>query len=176
MRIDGGNNIHILYQNEDGELCYTYGTYSGGGFSFKAPEIVDTTGSMTYGSISIKETSAGVYVPVATYLNKAGTAQGIKYAYRNSAPSGTSTASADNWDYMVIPAISDSSHYPVNENRISLEGRKTGWSSTTATYLKNGGAQATATATPATVQAVVAFKSKQFETAYLKTSSGDQPQ
>ena len=169
MRIDGADNIHILYQDQDGNLCYIFGTPNGNTYTFKAPETVDTTGTMSYGSISIKEVTAGTtttYIPVASYLNKAGTAQGLKYAYRTSAPTAGGTFSADNWDYMILPAISSSTHYPVNENRVSLEARKSGWTEGSKTgILTNGGSDVT----PKTVQAAVAFKSKQFETAYLLT-------
>lgn len=170
MRIDGANNIHILYQDQDGNLCYTFGIPNGNSYTFKDPETVDTTGTMSYGSISIKAVTVNgttTYTPVASYLNKSGTAQGLKYAYRTSAPTANGTfGSADNWDYMILPAISSSTHYPVGENRISLEARKTGWTGTGTTVLTNGG---TNSATPKTVQAAVAFKSKQFETAYLLT-------
>ena len=174
MRIDGANNIHVMYKNEDGQLCYLFGAVSGTGYNFNPPEVIDETGSLEYGTLSVRELVAGTYVPVMTYMNSAGTAQAVKYAYRTSAPSynassEASTALSDDWDYMILPSLG-SGHYAVSENRISLEAHKSGWTGT-GDALRNGGSQATAT--PATVQAAVAFKSKQFETAYLRTAGTD---
>lgn len=170
MRIDSGNNIHIMYKNEDGQLCYLFGTpTTGNTYNFNAPEIIDETGSMDYGTLSVIET-ATTRIPCVTYLNSAGTAQAVKYAVRSSAPAydEDSTASdtlSEDWDFMILPSLG-SGHYAVKENQVSLEARKTGWIGTGDT-LRNGGAQTTAT--PETVQAAIAFKSTQFETAYLKT-------
>ena len=170
MRIDSGNNIHIMYKNEDGQLCYLFGTpATGNTYNFNAPEIIDETGSMDYGTLSVIETATD-RIPCVTYLNSAGTAQAVKYAVRSSTPAydEDSTASdtlSEDWDFMILPSLG-SGHYAVKENQVSLEARKTGWTGTDNT-LQNGGGQATAT--PATVQAAIAFKSTQFETAYLKT-------
>lgn len=174
MRIDGANNIHIMYKNEDGQLCYLFGEVNtaGTGYNFNAPELIDETGSLDYGEISIIETTSGeTGIPCMTYMNSAGTAQAVKYAYRTSVPSysATSTAStslSDNWDYMILPSLG-SGHYAVAENQISIEARKSGWTEATDTsVLSNGGEH---TATPKTVKAAIAFKSKMFETAYLMT-------
>ena len=171
-KVDSGNNLHIMYKNDDGQLCYLFGTpTTGNTYNFNAPEIIDETGSMDYGTLSVIET-ATTRIPCVTYLNSAGTAQAIKYAVRSSAPSysastntSTTTGLSENWDFMILPSLG-SGHYAVKENQVSLEARKTGWTGTDDT-LQNGGEQATAT--PLTVQAAIAFKSTQFETAYLKT-------
>ena len=173
MRIDSNDHIHIMYKNEDGQLCYLFGTPSGNTYNFNAPEIIDETGSMDYGSLSVIESGTGTTktcIPCVSYLNSAGTAQAVKYAVRSSAPSysAASTASdtlSEDWDFMILPSLGNG-HYAVKENQVSLEARKTGWIGKDDT-LRNGGAQTTAT--PATVQAAIAFKSTQFETAYLKT-------
>lgn len=173
MRIDGADNIHIMYKNEDGQLCYLFGEVNeaGTGYNFNAPELIDETGSLDYGEISIIETTAkSTGTPCMTYMNSAGTAQAVKYAYRTSVPSYSSgstasTSLSDNWDYMILPSLG-SGHYAVAENQISLEARKSGWTGTDISVLSNGGDY---TATPAKVQAAIAFKSKMFETAYLMT-------
>ena len=174
MRIDSNDNIHIMFKNEDGQLCYLFGAISGTTYNFNAPEIVDETGSLDYGNISIIETGteeSKISIPCMTYLNSAGTAQAVKYAVRKVPPTYDSSIlpqsnMSDSWDYMIIPSMG-TGHYAVSENQISIEGRKIGWKDNTTNTLKNGGK--TATATPATVASVIAFKSKQFETAYLKT-------
>jgi hypothetical protein len=168
-KVDSGNNLHIMYKNDDGQLCYLFGTPSGNTYNFNAPEIIDETGSMDYGTLSVIETATS-RIPCVTYLNSAGTAQAVKYAVRSSAPAydEDSTASdtlSEDWDFMILPSLG-SGHYAVKENQVSLEARKTDWTGNGDT-LQNGGGQATAT--PATVQAAIAFKSTQFETAYLKT-------
>jgi hypothetical protein len=170
-KVDSGNNLHIMYKNDDGQLCYLFGTPSGNTYNFNKPEIIDETGSMDYGTLSVIET-ATTRIPCVTYLNSAGTAQAVKYAVRSSAPSysastntSTTTGLSENWDFMILPSLG-SGHYAVKENQVSLEARKTGWTGDSDT-LQNGGEQATAT--PLTVQAAIAFKSTQFETAYLKT-------
>ncbi|WP_443741474.1 Ig-like domain-containing protein [Treponema berlinense] len=176
MRIDSNNNIHIMFKNEDGQLCYLFGEISGTTYNFNAPEIVDETGSLDYGNISIIETGtekSKISIPCMTYLNSAGTAQAVKYAVRKVPPTYDSSilsqsSLSDSWDYMIIPSMG-TGHYAVSENQISIEGRKIGWKDDKTDTLKNGGKIETSTATPATVASVIAFKSKQFETAYLKT-------
>ena len=164
MRVDGANNIHIVYQNEDGQLCYTFGTTAG---EFNDPEIIDEYGSLSDGTLSVSYDASYGYIPTIAYLNKAATAQSVKYAYRLSAPASGGTSSADNWDYMILPSLG-TGRYALSGNRISLESRKAGWTNNTGDTLQNGGA--VPTATPATVQSAVAFKSANgFDTAYLKT-------
>jgi len=152
IEVDGANGIHIMYKNTNGELCYIYGA-TADALDDATEEVIDTNGTLAYGSLSVIA-KGSVYTPCVTYLNIANTANGVKYAYRTTA----------GWDNMIVPS-EGSGHYAIAENTISLEGRKSGWTSTTETVLTNGGT----TATPATVDAVLAFKSKQFETAYLKT-------
>lgn len=152
IEVDGANGIHIMYKNTNGELCYIYGA-TADALDDATEEVIDTNGTLAYGSLSVIA-KGSVYTPCVTYLNIANTANGVKYAYRTTA----------GWDNMIVPS-EGSGHYAIAENTISLEGRKSGWTSTTETVLTNGGT----TATPATVDAVIAFKSKQFETAYLKT-------
>ncbi len=172
MRIDSNNNIHIMFKNEDGQLCYLFGAISGTTYNFNAPEIVDETGSLDYGNVSIIETGTKehkISIPCMTYMNSAGTAQSVKYAVRKTAPTYDSSISSQNslsdtWDYMIVPSMG-TGHYAVSENQISIEGRKIDWKNNTTNTLNNGGTAAT----PATVDSVIAFKSKQFETAYLKS-------
>ncbi|MCR5606251.1 MAG: hypothetical protein K6F69_05490 [Treponema sp.] len=166
MKIDGANNIHIMYNNEDGEMCYLFGKYSSGSYNFASEEVVDDNGSLSYGSISVYYDGES-YVPTMTYLNKANTANAVKYAYRTAAPASSSSAS---WDFMIIPSVG-SGHYALKENTISLESSNN-WTSETTSVLQNvqsvDGASPS-TATPATVESVVAFKtSNAYETAYLK--------
>jgi hypothetical protein len=167
MRLDKGNNIHIMYKDADSQMCYLYGALNtdGDGYNFDSPEVIDTTGALQYGELSVIENGT-TYTPCVTYLNSAGTASGIKYAVRRKVTINGTTS--DVWDYQILPSLG-TGHYAVAENRVCLEARKAGWTGTTTTVLNNGGA--TATATPATVDAVVAFKSKQYETAYLKSES-----
>ncbi len=155
MRVDKNNGIHIMFKDSDGQLCYAYAASTAELVSMVA-EVIDTNGSLSYGSISVKEDSSGI-IPTVTYLNSANTANCIKYAYRTSA-----VGNDGEWDYQIIPSMG-SGHYAVAENKISLESRKSGW--TTTDVLTNGGKAAT----PATVDSVIAFKSKRFETAYLKS-------
>ena len=155
MRVDKNNGIHIMFKDSDGQLCYAYAASTADLGSMVA-EVIDTNGSLSYGSISVKEDSSDI-IPTVTYLNSANTANCIKYAYRTSA-----VGKNGEWDYQIIPSMG-SGHYAVAENKISLESRKSGW--TTTDVLTNGGTAAT----PATVDSVIAFKSKRFETAYLKS-------
>ena len=155
MRVDKNNGIHIMFKDSDGQLCYAYAASTADLGSMVA-EVIDTNGSLSYGSISVKEDSSDI-IPTVTYLNSANTANCIKYAYRTSA-----VGKDGEWDYQIIPSMG-SGHYAVAENKISLESRKSGWTATDV--LTNGGTAAT----PATVDSVIAFKSKRFETAYLKT-------
>ena len=155
MRVDKNNGIHIMFKDSDGQLCYAYAASTADLGSMVA-EVIDTNGSLSYGSISVKEDSSDI-IPTATYLNSANTANCIKYAYRTSA-----VGKDGEWDYQIIPSMG-SGHYAVAENKISLESRKSGWTANDG--LTNGGTAAT----PATVDSVIAFKSKRFETAYLKS-------
>ena len=155
MRVDKNNGIHIMFKDSDGQLCYAYAASTEDLGSMVA-EVIDTNGSLSYGSISVKEDSSDI-IPTVTYLNSANTANCIKYAYRTSA-----VGKDGEWDYQIIPSMG-SGHYAVAENKISLESRKSGWTATDV--LTNGGTAAT----PATVDSVIAFKSKRFETAYLKS-------
>lgn len=163
IEVDGANGIHIMYKNTNGKLCYIYAD-SADKLSTAVEEVIDSNGTLAYGSLSVISDGSS-YIPCITYLNTANTADCIKYAYRkqNSSTASTSSNASDMWDYMIVPSMG-SGHYAIAENTISLEGRKSLWSSTDSTVLTNGGT----TATPATVDAVIAFKSKQFETAYLK--------
>ena len=155
MRVDKNNGIHIMFKDSDGQLCYAYAASTADLGSMVA-EVIDTNGSLSYGSISVKEDSSDI-IPTVTYLNSANTANCIKYAYRTSA-----VGKDGEWDYQIIPSMG-SGHYAVAENKISLESRKSGWTANDG--LTNGGTAAT----PATVDSVIAFKSKRFETAYLKS-------
>ena len=177
MKLDGGNNIHIMYNNEDGQMCYLYGTYKDGSYTWGTEEVVDETGSLSYGNISVVYNGT-TYIPAMTWLNKANTANGVKYAYRTVAPAGD-TVHKDRWDFMIIPALGNG-HYALKENKISIESSNN-WSKAAdvtdedyAKVLQNqlAGANANykATATPATVDSVIAYKtSKAYETAYLKS-------
>lgn len=170
MRVDRNNDIHIMFMDAAGQLCYAYAAstensknkdirdISEDNLKKMKKEVIDTNGSLSYGSISVKEDSSGI-IPTVTYLNRANTDDCIKYAYRTAA-----SGSAGEWDYQIVPSMG-SGHRAVAENKISLESRKTGWTGTDTGVLKNGGTAAT----PATVDSVIAFKSKQFETAYLKS-------
>ena len=177
MRVDRNNDIHIMFMDAAGQLCYAYAAstensknknirdISEDNLKKMKKEVIDTNGSLSYGSISVKEEkkedSSIVVIPTVTYLNRANTDDCIKYAYRTKAVPDKD----GEWDYQIVPSMG-SGHRAVAENKISLESRKTGWSSgTTNTVLTNGGTEAT----PATVDSVIAFKSKQFETAYLKS-------
>ncbi|MBR1404969.1 MAG: hypothetical protein IJ558_12430 [Treponema sp.] len=166
IAVDTANNIHVVYKNSDSEMCYVFGVIgTDNKYTLYGPEVIDSTTSSDYVSMSVIETASGK-TPCVSYLNSAGTAQSMKYAYRSSAPTATSTFSDDNWDYMIMPSLG-TGHYALSSNPVSTEGRTTGWTSETTTVLSNGGSN---TATPKTVQAAVAFKSKsQFETAYLLT-------
>ncbi|MBR4321495.1 hypothetical protein [Treponema sp.] len=167
MKVDGANNVHIMYNNEDGQMCYLFGKYSAvGSYTWSDEEVVDENGSLSYGSISVVYDGSS-YVPTMTYLNKANTANGVKYAARTVAPAATD-ASSGVWDFMIIPALGNG-HYALKENKISLESSNN-WTSTTATVLQNQlDTTQPSTATPATVDSVIAYKtSKAYETAYLK--------
>ena len=94
-------DITIMYKNGDGKLCYLFGTPSGNNYNFNKQEIIDETGSMDYGSLSVIESTTGTgntavttSVPCVTYLNSAGTAQAVKYAVRSSAPSYSASSTA----------------------------------------------------------------------------------
>lgn len=167
MKIDGANNIHIMYNNEDGQMCYLFGKYSDvGNYTWSDEEVVDENGSLSYGSISVVYDGSS-YVPAMTYLNKANTPNGVKYAYRTLAPAAED-ASSGGWDFMIIPALGNG-HYALKENKISLESSNN-WTNTSATVLQNQlDTTQPKTATPATVDSVIAYKtSKAYETAYLK--------
>lgn len=167
LKVDGANNVHIMYNNEDGQMCYLFGEYSSvGSYTWSDEEVVDENGSLSYGSISVIYDGSS-YVPAMTYLNKANTANGVKYAYRTVAPAGD-TVHENRWDFMIIPALGNG-HYALKENKISLESSNN-WTSTSATVLQNQlDTTQPKTATPATVDSVIAYKtSKAYETAYLK--------
>ena len=74
---------------------------------------------------------------------------------------------------MIIPALGNVP-YALKENKVSIESRNN-WTSTTTNVLQNrlivtGEGGSSSTATPATVQSVLAYKtSAAYETAYLKT-------
>lgn len=167
--MSSANNVHIMYNNEDGQMCYLFGKYSAvGSYTWADEEVVDENGSLSYGSISVVY-DGSTYVPAMTYLNKANTANGIKYAYRTVAPAAED-ASSGGWDFMIIPALGNG-HYALKENKISLESSNN-WTSPSATVLQNQlDTTQPKTATPATVDSVIAYKtSKAYETAYLKKS------
>ena len=167
LAVDSNSNIHVVYKDEDGQMCYAFGTLntSTNKYTLKS-EVIDATTSSDYTAISVVEDGTSV-IPAVTYLANAGTAQSMKYAYRTSSPTASGTFSADNWDYMLLPLIG-TGRYALSSNPVSLESRKTGWTGTGTTTFNNGSSYETAT--PATVQSVVAFKSKtKFETAYLRT-------
>lgn len=159
VRVDRTGKIHIMYKNTDGALCYVSGTVKEDKASFGEEEVIDMNGTLAYGSLSVKEVveneTVKEIVPCVTYLNVANTDNCIKYAQRNS----------DGWDYQIIPSLGVG-HRAVAENTVSIEARKSGWGGSD-TVLQNGGSFKTAT--PATVDAAIAFKSKRFETAYLKS-------
>ncbi|MBB5227273.1 hypothetical protein HNP76_002671 [Treponema ruminis] len=94
-------------------------------------------------------------------------ANSVKYAYRTVAPAGD-TVHENRWDFMIIPALG-TGHYALKENKVSIESSNN-WSSTTASVLQNQlDTTQPKTATPATVDSVLAYKtSKAYETAYLK--------
>lgn len=164
VAVDSGDNIHVVYKDQDGQMCYAFGTLGSDNKYTLHSEVIDAATSSDYVKISVIESSDSK-IPCVTYLNSAGTAQCLKYAYRTSSPSSSSTFSADNWDYMILPSLGNG-RYALTGNPVSLEGRKTGWTTSSEATITNGGTSVT----PATVQAAVAFKSKtQFETAYLKT-------
>ena len=181
MKVDGANNIHIMYNNEDGKMCYVFGKFNSvGNYTWSDEEVVDETGSLSYGSISVITSGTGnnaTYVPAMTYLNKANTPNSVKYAYRTVAPAGD-TVHKNRWDFMIIPALGNG-HYALKENKVSIESNNN-WSQPQgvsnqdyAKVLQNQltGANANykATATPATVESVLAYKtSNAYETAYLK--------
>ena len=182
MKIDGSNNIHIMYNNGDGQMCYLFGKYNEvGNYTWGEEELIDETGALSYGSISVVFDGT-TYVPAMTYLNKANTANGVKYAYRTKAPDGDAVHK-DRWDFMIIPALGNG-HYALNENKISIEANnnwtQAKWTQATAdtnanyaNVLQNELAGANpnykGTATPETVDSVLAYKtSKAYETAYLK--------
>ncbi len=165
IAVDTSSNIHVVYKNSDSEMCYVFGVVGNDGkYTLYGPEVIDSTTSSDYVSVSVIESDSSK-IPCVSYLGSAGTAQSMKYAYRKAAPSSSGTFSDDNWDYMVMPSLG-TGHYAISSNPVSAEGRTAGWTSKTESVLTNGGTSAT----PATVQAAIAFKSKsQFETAYLKT-------
>lgn len=173
MVVDGADGIHIMFKDGDGQLCYLYSASVGGLSSLTSAdiEVIDTNGSLSYGNISVIETSASgasakTYKPVVTYLNSANNASCIKYAAR-SADAGSEGA----WDYQIIPSLG-SGHYAVGENEISIEGYKSSWASSSSVIvnqsLTSGTTGYSTSASPATIDAAIAFKSKRFETAYLK--------
>jgi len=73
-----------MYNNEDGKMCYVFGKFNAvGNYTWSDEEVVDETGSLSYGSISVITSGTGNnanYVPAMTYLNKANTANSVKYA------------------------------------------------------------------------------------------------
>ena len=153
LAVDENDGIHITYLNTNGALCYLYAA-SANKLANATEEIIDTNGLLSYGSLSVIERDSEI-VPCITYLNRANIDDCIKYAEKNS----------NGWDYQIIPSLG-LGHHAVAENQISLEGYKENWKNTEETdVLTNGGAKS---ATPATVDVVIAFKSKRFETAYLK--------
>ena len=166
IAVDSSNNVHIVYKNSDSEMCYVFGVVGNDGkYTLYGPEVIDSTTSSDYISVSIIETDS-VKTPCVSYLGSAGTAQSMKYAYRKSAPSSSGTFSDDNWDYMILPSRGNG-HYAISSNPVSTEGRTLGWISEDINVLTNGGKNSVA---PKDVQTAVAFKSKsQFETAYLKS-------
>ena len=127
MRVDRNNGIHIMFMDASGQLCYVYAasTASLGSLTEKDKEVIDTNGSLSYGSISVKEEkkedSSIVVIPTVTYLNRANTDDCIKYAYRTKAVPDKD----GEWDYQIVPSMGIG-HRAVAENKISLESRKTG--------------------------------------------------
>lgn len=116
-------------------------------------EVIDINGSLSYGSLSVKE-AGDLVVPCVTYLNLPNIEDCIKYAEKTNG----------GWDYQFVPTLEE--YRAVKGNQISLEGYKENWKNTKETnVLTNGGAKS---ASPDKVDAVIAFKSKRFETAYLK--------
>ena len=113
----------------------------------------------------IPGTTATNDIVVAVWYDQ--TERVLKYAYRTVAPAGD-TVHENRWDFMVIPALG-TGHYALKENKVSIESSNN-WSSTTASVLQNQlDTTQPKTATPATVDSVLAYKtSKAYETAYLK--------
>ena len=155
LAVDRNNGIHITYLDTDGKLCYVYAKSetSIASLTDEDKEVIDINGSLSYGSLSVKE-DGDVIVPCVTYLNRANIEDCIKYAERTNG----------GWDYQFVPTLDG--YRAVAENQISLEGYKEDWKNTKGTdVLTNGGEKS---ASPDKVDAVIAFKSKRFETAYLK--------
>ncbi|MDY4902928.1 MAG: hypothetical protein SO116_08695 [Treponema sp.] len=165
LKVDGANNLHIMYNNEDGVMCYVKGTVTLSGsaissIAFSDEEEIDDAGSLAYGAISVIYNGSS-YIPTMTYINKANSVNAIKYAQRSSADEN------GKWNFMIIPSLG-TGHYALKENKLSLESSNN-WSGTGAVLQNQFDTTQPKTATPATVDSVIAYKtSTAFETAYLK--------
>ncbi|WP_407425167.1 beta strand repeat-containing protein [Treponema sp.] len=131
MKIDSNDVLHIVYVDDEGNLKYiksTAGVKTPGvtadAYSFETDETIDTTG--TYPTLSLIGTDN---TPCVSYLNKAKTYNGIKYAVKRIVDSTESSAV---WDTEIIPAVVEDStnHYAVGGNLTYVEGNYQGkWSS-----------------------------------------------
>ena len=174
VKVDGDSNIHIMYNNNEGVMCYVYGKNNNGSYTWSAEEQIDDTGSLSYGSISVikkevTEAGSAKYIPTMTWLNKANTANSVKYAQRSKAMSDETDINnpTGEWDFMIVPSLGNG-HYALKENPISIESSNA-WNGTGDVLKNQLDTAQPSTATPATVDSVLAYKtSKAYETAYLK--------
>ncbi|MDY5123044.1 MAG: Ig-like domain-containing protein [Treponema sp.] len=143
-KIDKDNYLHIIYRNENGDLCYLKSTNKGpeestpANYSFGDPELISSSssGGTTYGTLSLIREGSGtddnpyVYIPCVAFLNSEGTANGIKYAIRCSI-NKSDELTEDEWDVEIIPAVVESSvtHYVSGGHLIYVEGNPGTWNS-----------------------------------------------
>jgi len=131
MQIDSTGAIHaICYNDNYNDLIYLYApnpASTGGAYSFNYAVAVDTEGaSGEGGDLSLDESGSTVNPYVSYhYVNKLGTVNGLKFAYKISGSS--------NWEYEIVPLSS-----PIDGSRTSIEYARGGtWGKLAIAYLSD---------------------------------------
>lgn len=129
MCVDKNNEMHVMYKNANGQLCYKKGTIAGGvdseitGISFGEEEIIDTEGNMTYGTISYVKSGDSSYAPCVSYLGIEESTDALKYSVRKDFNKDGNFV----WDSHTVPATS---RIAVSENIIQVSGNAGEWTGT----------------------------------------------
>ena len=133
-KIDPKNNLHIMYRDSGGQLCYIKSKSNeagegpdGGAYSFGDPMVIETSG--TYGTLSLMKDDTN-YVPCVAFLNSEGTANGVKYSLLRNVDTGDGTKAL--WDTMIVPAVisGGENHYITGGELVYVEGKSGSWSVT----------------------------------------------
>ena len=144
-KIDPQNYLHIMYRDNNGQLCYIKSTNNPDGeleddkpkddaYKFGQPMVIETSG--TYGTLSLMKDGTK-YVPCVAFLNSEGTANGVKYSLLRDVDTGllnvdTGDTTKALWDTMVVPAVvsGGENHYITGGELVYVEGKSGSWNVT----------------------------------------------